>query len=66
MAQLLAAMAQPPAPEAAWWRRALALDTGDRARIFANVAVAVVLAVLVDLTGLAVVAAQLAHPMLRR
>ncbi|EYF08838.1 Hypothetical protein CAP_2699 [Chondromyces apiculatus DSM 436] len=52
VAQLLVALHAKPPPRAAWWRRLLALDTGDRGQIAMNMAVlgifgAVLLAILI-------------------
>src|SRR5690606_4710882 len=59
---LLAALAVPAAPEASWWRRLLALDSGDLVQIALNIAVATILLALVGSIAVAVVAAQLHGP----
>ncbi len=57
--QLLAELSREPSEVAPWWRRALALDTGDTVQIAANGAIALVLVVLIVLILVAIVRAML-------
>ena len=53
--QLVTALGAAPAPHSPWWRRTLALDSGNVVSIAANLAIALVLLVLASLISVAVV-----------
>lgn len=60
--ELLAALARPAKPNVPWWRRFLALDSGDNVQIIMNVTLALVFAGLLGLIAFAIVVANLPHP----